>query len=313
MTDTTTIERRSLNAAKWLNLLMGCIGVVAALLANADALLLDGLFSGLNFLSALVAGRVAASVSRPPDASRPFGYEIDESVFVMFRGLLLSGIILMGLLTALNRLVGYWRTGEAEPVVLGWITVYAGLMVVLCFGLYLYHRWNWRRTGRTSTLLEVEAKSALVDGALSAGAGFAFLGIGLLRGGPLEVIVPVSDSIVVLILCLLMIPQPIGVFRRALREVLGMSLPAPEIAAIEKEARQVLAGTAFDLLAVAAVRIGRHPFYLAYLRPVGRVGTVEIDEVRQRLIAAAAPGRVEISLANKPPYEVAHPGAHPAQ
>ena len=55
------------------------------------ALMLDGLFSAVNFVAAIFAARVAKSVRQAPDELRPFGYEIDESVFVMFRGLVLLG------------------------------------------------------------------------------------------------------------------------------------------------------------------------------------------------------------------------------
>jgi len=69
------IERRSLEIGKWANLLMAVAGVVAASMSRSDALLVDGLYSGVNFFSAMVAARVGEAVTRPPDRSRPFGYE----------------------------------------------------------------------------------------------------------------------------------------------------------------------------------------------------------------------------------------------
>ena len=38
---------------------MGIAGVTAAKLSNSDALLVDGLYSGVNFISAIIAGKVA--------------------------------------------------------------------------------------------------------------------------------------------------------------------------------------------------------------------------------------------------------------
>lgn len=302
MDNTLKIEQRSLNVAKWTSLFMAFCGVGAGILANADALLLDGLFSGLNFLTALGAGWVAASVRRAPDKTRPFGYEIDESVFVVFRSLLLLGILLMALFAALNRIYWFWLTGEATPVVLNWIMVYTVLMSVLCFGLFLYHRRNWRRTEKKSGLLRVEGKSALIDGVLSAGAGLAFLGIAELQGTSLEGLVPISDSIVVLVLCLLMVPQPIGIFRGALRDVLGVSLPDKEAEEITNEARAICSGGPFDVLNVATVRNGRNLFHLVYLNAARAITVDEVEAVREGLSLAASPGRVEVTLVNTEPF-----------
>jgi len=60
--DIQNIEKRSLAPAKWANLFMAFVGIAAAILSNASALMLDGLFSGVNFLAAVFAAKVAVSV-----------------------------------------------------------------------------------------------------------------------------------------------------------------------------------------------------------------------------------------------------------
>ena len=74
------IEQRSLAIAKWANLFMGAAGITAAIGSHASALMLDGLSSGVNFVAAILAARVAASIEQKPNALRPFGYEIDEAM-----------------------------------------------------------------------------------------------------------------------------------------------------------------------------------------------------------------------------------------
>ncbi|MCV6586452.1 MAG: cation transporter [Marinibacterium sp.] len=304
MQQSLAIEQNSLIMAKWANLMMAIAGLTAGFLANADALLLDGLFSGLNFLSAIAAARVAVSVRRRPDASRPFGYEVDESMFVMFRSLLLIGVVSMAFVSAVSRVIVYLHTGEATPVSLGWISGYVGLMMVVCFALYLYHRHNWRLTGRKSAILRAEARAALVDGVMSAGAGAAFLLIAMLQGGPLDAIVPVSDAIIVIVLCLAMIPQPVRMFRAALQDVVGVAVPAQELACIRAKTRALMAQSRFEVLDVAVVRTGRMLFHMVYLRPKGEVGVNEVEAARTLLAGALAPERVEIMLAAKPPFDV---------
>jgi divalent metal cation (Fe/Co/Zn/Cd) transporter len=66
-------ERRSLATGMWANLLMGAAGITAAQLSNSDALMVDGLYSGVNFCSAIIAGRVATSLhlSRTNSSASP--------------------------------------------------------------------------------------------------------------------------------------------------------------------------------------------------------------------------------------------------
>ena len=69
----SSIEIRSLQIGKWGNLVMAIAGVVTAYLSRSDAILVDGLFSGVNFASAIIAARVGAIVLLPPDREHPWG------------------------------------------------------------------------------------------------------------------------------------------------------------------------------------------------------------------------------------------------
>lgn len=300
-------EQRSLSIAKWANLLMGVLGVAAALLANASALLLDGLFSGVGFLAAVFAGRVAQSVRRSPDALRPFGYEIDEAVYVLFRSLVLIGIILVAAFDAAAKIVRY-VAGEAIPVVnLDWVFVYVLVMMVICFGLAAWHHHNWRATKGRSELLRAERSGAIVDGVLSLGAGVAFAIIGALRGTALDFLVPVSDSIVVLALAAYMIGQPIRFFRDAMKEVLGEP-DAPEVRDLFAAAAQkALQDTPFSLLDNAVTKMGRSRFAVFYLKPGSPVTADDLDASRASVLKACqsawvgGPVRLECLFAGSSP------------
>ncbi len=283
MTSVAQIERSSVRIAKWANLWMAAAGVTAALVTNADALMLDGVFSGVNFIIAIVAQRVAASVAREPDAGRPFGYEIDESVYVMFRALILLGIIAVAAFMAVDKILAYASGAEIEPVRFDRIMVYVGLMVATSAGLAAVHHRNWRRTGKTSRLLAAERSAAIIDGALSAGAGIAFLVFGAMRGTALDVLVPVADSFVILILCLVMLPQPLGLFRGAFDEVLGVGLPPDERDRTFDCVRPVLDGMGLHLAEIAAIRTGRILSVLAYARSDTPVSGETLDQARERV------------------------------
>lgn len=301
------IEKRSLGPAKWANLVMGAAGITAAIASNADALMLDGLFSGVNFLAAVLAARVAASVQQKPDALRPFGYEIDEPMYVMFRSLVLTGIILAAMYNAVNKIISYWD-GEIIPEVkLDWVVGYVAFMAVICFSMALWHRSNWIKTGRQSDLLKTEKSAAVIDGIISGAAGAAFLAIALLRKTPLTVIVPVSDAIVVLGLAFYMIPQPIRLFTNAYQEVVGASADQETTKKLRDSIDGALADTPFTLLQAALTKVGRSFFAALYIKPEGPISVEELDDIRQKVFLAGQADlsglRMEVIFTGVMPYK----------
>ncbi len=307
--DIQLIEKRALGPARWANLFMGAAGIAAALASNASALMLDGLFSGVNFAAAVVAAKVAQSVSRKPDVLRPFGYEIDEPVYVMFRALVLTGIIIVAAFNAGNKLFIYATGGEVAPVKLSWVVGYMMLMVTICFGLAAWHHRNWLATGRQSQLLKTERTGALIDGVLSAAAGAAFLLIALLKHTPLVFLVPISDSIVVLGLAAYMIWQPIQMFGRALREVVGEAADAETQQKLRVALEDGLDADQLLLLDSAVTRLGRSLFAVAYIQPTQPVDAAQLDKIRDQLLRRcrrtfdARPLRMEVIFTTRRPFD----------
>lgn len=85
------MEQRALKVGKWANLAMAIAGVAAAWLSNSQALLVDGLFSMVGFLSAIVAIRISGNTRLGADDTRPMGYAVEESIYQTFRVASASG------------------------------------------------------------------------------------------------------------------------------------------------------------------------------------------------------------------------------
>lgn len=301
------IEQRSLNLAKWANLLMGAAGITAAIGSHASALMLDGLFSGVNFLAAVMAARVAASIQKRPNALRPFGYEIDEPMYVMFRSLVLTGVILVAGFGAIGKIIDYFGGVEMPIIRLDWIVAYMIAMVTICAFMAFWHHRNWLKTGHKSDLLKTERNAALIDGVLSAAAGAAFLVISLLKGTVLDFLVPISDAIVVLGLTAYMIPRPIRGFVDAIKEVLGESAVPETVERWRRMIRDALNETSFTLIEVAVTKMGRSHFAVAYIRPDAPASVEGLDEIRQKVGSACSkihmPSRMEIVYTGEYPYD----------
>jgi divalent metal cation (Fe/Co/Zn/Cd) transporter len=103
------IEQRSLRFGVGANAVMALAGFSAHVLTGSSALLLDGLYSAVLVGSSLIASRISCNVVRPPDRAWPYGYEGQEALYVLFRSLVLLGVIGFGVGSACSTLIDWWR------------------------------------------------------------------------------------------------------------------------------------------------------------------------------------------------------------
>jgi len=279
-------EKRSLSLGMWANLLMGAAGITAAQLSNSDALMVDGLYSGVNFCSAIIAGRVAASLLKPADKRMPFGYDANEALYILFRSLVLLGILMFAGFNSLGKIITYINGGAVPELKFGPIAIYMVFMVAICTGLAAWHHHNWCKTGRRSEILLTEKTASFIDTVISAGAGGALLSVTLLRGTPAAVIIPVADAIIVIVLVLVMIKQPYNMLRGAVREVAGEAMDEEITAKTRERIEQTIKAVPCELLAVAVTKLGRTHFVITYVRPDDSVVAEDLDTFRKEVHAS---------------------------
>lgn len=312
MSDTNTskerIEQQSLEIGKWANLAMAIAGVAAAFTSHSDALLVDGLYSGVNFVSAIIAARITAIIARPPDRRYPFGYDAYGALYVKYRSMLLIGMMAFAVFGALGKILTYATGGAVPELVFGPILVYSVVMVSICLGLAAWHRHNWQKSGKQSEILKTESRAAVVDAVISAGAGGGLLGAALLRGTPLGFLVPIADAIVVVIMCAFIGRQPILMFLGALREVAGAAAEKSTVEKVQRCVEESLQNRPFRVLEVVVTKLGSAHLVVAYLKPETPVAGETVDtlwlHVNKALRDSMGQVRSEIVIAARPPYEV---------
>ncbi len=294
------IERRSLNVSMWLNALMGVAGITAATASRSDALLVDGLYSAVNFGAAVVAILIGRSIARAPDRSRPFGYDADEAIYVVFRSLTLFGILAFAAMSAVEKIVTYARGGTVPELVFGPIVIYMIAMVLICGFLTFWHRYNWKKAGKQSDILITESRAALVDGVISAGAGGALISVPLLSGTEFAGLIPIADAIVVLIMTTVIIYQPVSTFLAGLSEIAGHSMSAPLYKSAYAIVKTLADEHKLKLIDIAATKLGRGHMIVAYVDPGRQVTSEDIDavnkELKSRAVEAFTNVRTEIVI-----------------
>jgi predicted Co/Zn/Cd cation transporter (cation efflux family) len=106
------------------SLLMAAMGISVYALSGSEALLLDGLLSGVMAASSFIT-----------DRAYPYGYDGQEALYVLFRSLVLIGILSFAVITAGTTIVNHLAGQAVAAVQLRPVATYAGLMVVLCLAL----------------------------------------------------------------------------------------------------------------------------------------------------------------------------------
>ena len=66
--------------------------------------------------SSWIATRIGANVVRPPDRAYPYGYDGQEALYVLFRSLVLIGILSVALITAGTTIVNHLAGQVVPPV-----------------------------------------------------------------------------------------------------------------------------------------------------------------------------------------------------
>lgn len=281
-------EQRALRISKWGNLFMGVAGVLAAWLSNSSAVLVDGLFSLIGFSAAIIGARISARVHLGPDRLRPTGYAADEAIYQTFRALSLVGLIAFAFGNAVLSIVNYSRGGEMAELYYPPLYVYFVVICAVCAGMALVHHVAWRRTGRVSALLGMEAKAAVFDGVMSLAAGLGLAVLPLLKGGVLGWVAPIGDSIIVLFLCCLAIGRYYRDFMDGLGELAGVSARPEVVAETRRTVRKAVDELGGRLVDLSVMKLGRTNFVQVYFDPQKPTTAKEVDDVTRKLDNALA-------------------------
>lgn len=293
------------------------IGAVAALVfylrSGSDALLLDGLYTAVMAGASVIAGQVNRSALQPRSRAYPFGASGQEPLYVLFRTLVLLGIIAFAMVSAIGKILTAVRGGAIPAVQLDGLGWYFSAMVLLNLWLWGVFVRSWSNGGGNNDMLRGMAISARFDALISAGTGIALVGSPLLLATPLAPLVPIADSLLVLVLSLALVGEPIAILQGAVTEAAGSSRSIPP--ALHSRCSAAVAATLAErdctLLELAMIRLGRTVTAVAYVEPATAVTASQTDGLRLDVEAELVQTLQTPVLCEVIPTSV-HPYAEPA-
>ena len=262
------------------------IGAMSALIfylrSGSDALLLDGLYTAVMAGASVIAGRVSRTARQPRSRAYPFGASGQEPLYVLFRTLVLLGIIAFAMVSAAAKVLTHLQGGTVPAVRLEGLGWYFGAMVLLNLWLWQVFTSAWSASGRNSDMLRGMAVSARFDALISAGTGIALLGAPRLLGTVLAPLVPIADALLVLGLSVVLLPEPLGILKVAVAEAAGSSQSVA--VDVQSECRlalgPVLGQHSCTLIELAMIRLGRTVTAVTYVEPAGCISARQLDALR---------------------------------
>ncbi|MGQ7395342.1 cation transporter [Streptococcus sp. ZY1909104] len=223
------IERKSLTVSAIVNGLSGTAGLAVYIITGMNALLLDGVFSLIAFVSSLVAFYISKN-SHKKTATFPQGLYFLEPLYAIMKSLATLLLLLFAVLETSATAFAYFVNGIGNQMTTGPVIPYSVTMFFVCIALYLYNLHMSAKLNHMSTIILAEAKGNLVDGLISGAIGLAILLLFFVPiNGPLGFLHYTGDFFLTVALALISFKEPWNGLLTAFKELANGTTHVPEI------------------------------------------------------------------------------------
>ncbi|RAH36954.1 cation diffusion facilitator family transporter [Halomonas sp. SL1] len=277
----TTLEQRALKRSIMMTLLVSSLGIAFGLMAGSRSILFDGVFSTIDAAMSALALVVTRLIAREVSQRFQHGYWHLEPLAAALNGAIL---LLLCFYAFLNAVQGLMSGGH--ELAFGVAIIYAVIVASACFTMFAYQRRLNRDAD--SEFVRIDMQGWLLAGLITGALLVAFAIALILQQTRYAAFTPYVDSLLLAILTLAFLPVPLGIVRRAMKEVF---LIAPS--AVDREVHAAMAPVMEQdgLLEYSShvAKAGRGHFIEIHIVTrtdfaAGR-GVAELDEIRAAIAA----------------------------
>jgi predicted Co/Zn/Cd cation transporter (cation efflux family) len=256
------------------SILLALSALVMALIAKSQAILLDGLYTFVTLIMALISLKVIALVKTLETKTRPFGFMAFEPFLNLIKSLVMLILLTVFLITNIQELATGGRMISLDMTV---------IFIFVCLLIYAFILIKLKKTARRvqSAILQLEIQNWQIDAMQTAGIALSLIiAMVLIRLGYTSIL-PYIDPLIVIVLVIVSLPLTFRVFVTEFRRLL---LIAPENS-IEQEVLGHLAGISeqygISTTQVWALKSGRTLFLFLYCNLKEDEVTISgLDEIR---------------------------------
>ena len=212
-------EKSAMSVSLYGNLFFVIVELVMAVYTGSQAVLLDAVYDGIEFVMLLPSIFLIPLLYKPSNESHPFGYMQAETLFLVIKGITMIAVTVGLIANNIHIIIDGGNHIPFETV--GYFELFACVLGIIVF-LYLNHK----NKALNSPLIKVEMTGWKIDSVLSLGMTLAFFLPMFLPFDWFKPVVPYLDPIITIILSIIMLPQPIKTVVTGIRDL--MLLPPEE-------------------------------------------------------------------------------------
>ena len=268
-------EKAALRLSVLCTVLIAILGIVFGAISGSFSIMFDGIYSltdaSMSLLSLMVVNLItahAASGTMSPRLRERFsmGFWHLEPIVLGLNGTLLIGVAVYALINAVASILD-----GGTQLQFGWAMLYALVTLIACVTIAVFERRANRKI--QSDFLALDVKGWIMTGSITAALLIAFTIGFLIQGTGYAWISPYIDPAVLALVCVMIIPLPIGTIRKALADVM-MVTPVD----LQRHVSEVAEAFAHEQGLLS---------YRAYVARIGRLSQIELYFI----VPAEAPAR----------------------
>lgn len=259
-----TTEQSVLRISIIVTFVLAVAGIFFGLLSGSYAIVFDGVYAltdaSMTIVALIVSNLIVSSATNTTAAGKfakhfTMGFWHLEPMVLGLNGVLLTGAAVYALINAVGSIMTGGRHLSFDHAI-----VYAVLTMIIAFLMAAYGRRANKTIG--SNFIALDAKAWVMTGSLSGALLLAFIFGFFIQGTKLQWMSPYVDPVALALVCLIVIPMPIGTIKQAFADIL---LVTPS------DLREHV-----DRVAAEIVRRYNFLSYRSYVARVGRGRQIEL-------------------------------------
>lgn len=251
-------EKRAMSVSLYANLLFVVVELVMAMVTGSQAVLLDGVYDGVEFLMLLPSVFLISLLYQPSNEKYPFGHMQMETVFIVVKGIIMLSVTVGLIFNSIRTLITGGHSIDFGMV--AWFELFAAVLGI-AVTLYLMRK----NKNMNSPLITVEMQGWKIDSMLSLGMTVAFFLPMLVRFDWMDKISPYLDSILTIVLSMIMLPEPIRTVFSGIRDLLLISPEEETVEEIKAIVEPIIKESNCTEIYYDIVRTGRKLWISAYI------------------------------------------------
>ena len=251
-------EKRAMTVSLYGNLLFVVIELVMAVYTGSQAVLLDAVYDGIEFVMLLPSVFLIPFLYKPSNEKYPYGHMQMETVFLVVKGITMMSVTVGLISNSINILFHGGR--RIDFGIVAWFELFACVLGILVT-FYL------KRKNRTmnSPLVTAEMQGWKIDSLISLGMTAAFLLPVLLPFSWVKQVSPYLDPLIMIVLSVIMLPAPMKIVFTGIRDLLLISPEEETVAEIKEIVEPIIMESKCTDIYYDIVRTGRKLWISAYI------------------------------------------------